>query len=163
MLKVNINNLPQVAQYRNLYQKYRILKAVWTLIPQYNGQEQNAASYNAGANIYAHGMGRICYAIDDSPDGAPPASEAALLQHNGVKIKPVRTLIKFSNRPVPNTKDANGNLMTLGRKYLNFTDSGIDHFGVACWYTQPFIGQTALANNDFHIYCKVSFQLSDPR
>ena len=163
VLKVNINNVPQTAFYSGLYQKYRILKASWTLIPQYSGSDINQASYNAGNNVFAWGMGRFASAIDDSPAGVPPVSEAALLQHNGVKIRPVKTSLKLSNRPVPNTLDANGNLMTLGNKYLNFTQSGVDHFGISYWYSQPSVGSTSLTNNELHIYVKVTFQLSDPR
>jgi len=163
VMKVNINNIPQIAQYNTLYQKYRILRAGWTLIPQYSGSDINQASYNAGNNVFAWGMGRFVSVIDDSPAQVPPASENVVLQHNGCKIQPVRTMIKLSNRPVPNTNDANGNAMTFKNKYLNFNQSGIDHFGIAYWYSQPFVGTTSLTNNELHVYVKVKFQLCDPR
>lgn len=167
VFKFNISSLPQISQYNNLYQKYRILKAQVILVPQYDGADQNAASYNAGTGIFAHGMGRFVFAINDSPALVAPGSEAAVLQDNGAKIRAVRTMIKMSCRPVPIFEDAHGIVMTLKKNWLNFqippAPSDPDHFGITWWYSQPALGATALANNVLHSYVKLTFQLADPR
>jgi len=164
----NINELPQLAQYNTLYQKYRILRAALTLVPQYMPAEQNAAEYNAGASTYAHGLGRMAWAINDSPGVTAPAAELNVLQDNGCKIRPVRDMLKMSCRPVPLYEDANGILITLKRNWINFqtgpsAPADPKHFGISYWYSQPALGTTAQTNNDLIVYCKLTFQLADPR
>lgn len=164
VFKVNISNIPQIAQYSSLYQKYRIKLASWILLPQYQGSDINTASYNASNGVFAWGMGRFVHAIDDSPAQVPPASEAQVLQHNGCKIKSVTERgLRMRNRPVPNTLDTVGNIFTIKNKYLQFKETNIDHFGITYWYSQPNLGTTSLTNNELHVYVKVTFQLCDPR
>jgi len=167
VFKFNIGDVPQITQYNNLYQKYRILKAQVILVPQYAQQDQNSGEYNAGASTYAHGMGRIVYAINDSPGLVAPGNEASVLQDNGCKIRAVKTMVKMACRPVPLYEDANGILMTLKKKWLNFqippAPANAPHFGITYWYTQPFLGATAQLNNDLISYVKLTFQLADPR
>lgn len=165
VLKFNMTDIPQLAQYNTLYQKYRILKARVILLPQYTNQDENVAEYNAGNNVYAAGMGRFVWAQNDSPNLPAPTSEGDVLKDNGCKIVPVRTKIGMGCRPVPGTKDANGVEMTLKHKFINFvsTGSNIDHFGITWWYTQPTLGTTALVNNELWVYVKLTFQLADPK
>lgn len=168
ILTVNINEIPQLAQYNTLYQKYRIVRASFTLVPQFMPGEQNAASYNASSSVYAHGLGRFAYAVNDSPGVLAPGSELAVLQDNGCKIRPVRDMVKMSCRPVPLYEDANGILITLKKNWINFqtgpsAPTDPKHFGISYWYTQPNLGTTPLTNNDLVVYCKLTFQLADPR
>jgi hypothetical protein len=60
--------------------------------------------------------------------------------------------------------DANGNEITLGRKYINFTTQGPDitHFGVSGFMTLPFFGAGADLVT-YSVYLKLTFQLADPR
>lgn len=165
-MKFNISDIAQVAQYQQLYQKYRILKARCTLLPQYTNQDQNSASYNASVNVYAHGMGRFVWAQNDSPNLPAPTSEGDVLKDNGCKIVPVRSKVLMGCKPVPGTKDAVGVEMTFKNKFINFTPTpggNIDHFGITWWYTQPSVGTTSLTNNELWCYVKLTFQLSDPR
>ena len=104
IFKFNIGDVPQISQYNNLYQKYRILRAQVILVPQYAQQDQNAGEYNAGASTYAHGMGRFVFAINDSPGLVAPGSEASVLQDNGCKIRAVKTMLKMSCKPVPSIR-----------------------------------------------------------
>jgi len=167
IFKFNIGDVPQISQYNNLYQKYRILRAQVILVPQYAQQDQNAGEYNAGASTYAHGMGRFVFAINDSPGLVAPGSEASVLQDNGCKIRAVKTMLKMSCKPVPLSEDANGILTTLKKNWLNFqlppAPANPAHFGITYWYTQPFLGATAQLNNDLISYIKLTFQLADPR
>jgi len=167
VFKFNIGSIPQISQYNNLYQKYRILRAQVILVPQYGAEEQNAAEYNAANNVYSHGLGRFVFAINDSPGLLAPASESVVLQDNGVKIRAVKTMVKMSCKPVPLFEDANGILMTTKKNWLNFqlppAPANADHFGITWWYTQPFLGTTPQTNNDLISYVKLTFQLADPR
>jgi len=160
--------VPQLNQYNTLYQKYRLLRANLMLVPQFAPGEQNAAEYNAANTVYAHGLGRIAWAVNDSPGVTVPASELDVLKDNGCKIRPVRDMVKMSCRPKPLYEDANGILITLKQNYINFqTGPGAPadpkHFGISYWYTQPFLGATPQTNNDLVVYVKLTFQLADPR
>lgn len=168
VLTFNINEVPQLSQYNTLYQKYRIVSARVILVPQFMAGEQNAASYNASVNVYAHGLGRIVWAVNDSPGVTAPAAELDVLKDNGCKIRPVRDLVKMSCRPKPLYEDANGILITLKQNWINFqtgpsAPADPKHFGISYWYTQPLLGTTPLTNNDLQVYCKLTFQLADPR
>lgn len=164
----NINEVPQLAQYNTLYQKYRILSARLTIVPQFMPGEQNAAEYNAGNSVYAHGLGRIAWAVNDSPGVTAPATELDVLKDNGCKIMPVRDMVRMSCRPKPLYEDANGILITLKKNWINFqtgpsAPTDPKHFGISYWYTQPALGTTPQTNNDLQVYCKLTFQLADPR
>lgn len=168
VLTFNINEIPQLSQYNVLYQKYRIVKAAVMLVPQFMPGEQNAASYNSSTGVYAHGLGRIAWAVNDSPGVIAPGSELAVLQDNGCKIRPVRDMVKMACRPKPLYEDANGILITLKQNWINFQtgpSAPVDpkHFGISYWYSQPNLGTTPLTNNDLVVYCKLTFQLADPR
>lgn len=168
VMTFNINEIPQLAQYNTLYQKYRILKASVLLVPQYVGSEQNAAEYNAGNSVYAHGQGRMVWAVNDSPGVTAPASELDVLKDNGCKVRPVKSMLRMGCRPVPLYEDNNGILITLKKNWINFqtgpsAPADPKHFGLSYWYSQPSLGTTAQTNNDLIPYVKLTFQLADPR
>jgi len=168
LLGLNIGQVTQVAQYTLLYQKYRILKATWIIMPTYtSGENENAAMYNQSVlpigTIQSVGTSRVVYAINDTPNQANPGSEAAVLQTNGCKIRFLDRKLVISHRPVPDTKDQNNVQMTFKEKFINFAAGPqVAHYGVVGWITQPL---TAVAPNatNFYVYCKLTFQLSDPR
>lgn len=168
VLTFNINEVPQLTQYNTLYQKYRIVSARVILVPQFMAGEQNAASYNASVNVYAHGLGRIVWAVNDSPGVTAPGAELDVLKDNGCKVRPVRDMVKMACRPKPLYEDANGILITLKQNWINFqtgpsAPADPKHFGISYWYSQPDLGTTPLTNNDLQVYCKLTFQLADPR
>lgn len=162
-----MSQLPQRNNYVNLYQKYRILKAKWILIPTFNTQaaDPNSAGYNASISLGIEGMSRFVFAVDDSPNLAAPLSEDAILQHNGCKIVQGKTKLTIVNRPVPDTNDALGNKFTMKRKFINFSTGAVDtpHYGVSLWHSQPVVAPAGNAGTSYFIYCKLTFQLSDPR
>jgi len=166
LLTANMDNIPQLAQYTNLYTKYKILKATFICLPKFtNQQDQNAAQYNASNATYGYGAMRAVYAINDSPDQAAPASEAAVLQDNGAVIKMVpQGGLRITCKPVPNTKDANGVQLTEKNKFINFSSTNVPHFGVSMWLSQPFTATgTSAVLNSVYGYVKLTFQLADPR
>lgn len=128
-----MDGLPQLSQYSNLYQKYKIMKAEWLLLPNWTGGEkQNEAIYNAASGpsvppgLTSVGTTRIVYAINDTPNQSNPTSEQEVLVDNGCKIKFLDKLVKIRNRPCVNTQDALGNFITLKNKFINFAPLGLE-------------------------------------
>jgi len=165
LLTASMDGITQLAQYSNLYTKYKILKCSFTLIPNFTVSDQNAALYNLSQGTMSVSQTRIIYAYDNSPAAQGPASEQDALEENGCKIKLLTNKLTIPCRPAPNTKDDNGVEMTLRNKYINFkTDSSpnIVHYGVKGWMQQLFNNQPQFLN-DVSVYVKVTFQLADPR
>jgi len=166
LLTANMDGITQLAQYSNLYTKYKILKCQFTLLPNFTGgTDQNAALYNLSQGTMSVSTMRMIYAYDNSPAAAGPASEQDALEENGCKIKLLQNKVVIPCRPAPDTKDANGVEMTLRNKYINFASGGnpnITHYGVKGWLKQLFNNQPQFLN-DVDVYVKVTFQLCDPR
>jgi len=164
LLSPSMDLIPQLGQYTSLYQKYKILKAVWLIMPQWTGgTDQNAALYNSSVPVVNVGTSRVVYAVNDTPAQTVPASEAIVLQDNGCKIRFLDKKLTIHNRPVPDTKDANGVQMTFSNKFINFASTGpnITHYGVAGFISQYVGGGTAV--QPYEVYCKLTFQLADPK
>jgi len=171
VLAVSMDNLPQVSQYNTLYQKYRILKAKFICIPDWNTESAdiNSSTYNTSLAppLLSTGLSRIVYAVNDSPDQVvAPASEDVVLKDNGCKVVCGKPKIIMSCRPVPNSLDANGVQMTFKRKFVNFNTAGpnVPHYGITWFHTQPGTGGAGTGIGvAYNVYCKLTFQLSDPR
>jgi len=166
VLSVAISQVPQLAQYSSLYTKYRILKAVFICLPQFvtESSDVNAASYNGSQGLGSWGMSRIVTAIQDSPAQPVPVNENDVLEDNGCKIYTGRPKLVLVCRPTPDTEDANGVKLTQKGKFINFATSGPDvtHYGIRWWHTLPNPGGN-IENRPYFVYCKLTFQLADPR
>jgi len=163
VLAVNINQIPQLPQYSNLYQKYRILKAQFICIPQWNTM---ASDVQQPATTLTVGLSRIVYAVNNTPAIVAPANENVVLQDNGCKILCGKPKIVMSCKPVPNTLDVNNIRTTLRNNYINFTPNAIDnapHYGISWYHTQPGTAQPTGNGVPYVVYVKLTFQLSDPR
>lgn len=168
-----ISDIPQVAQYSNLYKQYRINWIKVMLVPDFNSMtaDHNAAAYNASIPIQDFGMARIVYAINDSPALVNPANEAVVLEDNGCKIKPLGAKWSCSFKPVPdvsliaNTTGAAIATRSKYRQWFNFDDvtTGNNplHYGVSYYITQ-LVANTQ-ANPTYNVYYKVNFSLRDPQ
>lgn len=169
-LTFNIGEVPQLTQYNTLYQKYRILKAVVFLLPNYMPGEQNQADANAaaGGGVGAVGMGRIVWATNDTSNTVPPVTELEVLKNNGCHIKPFNAMnvVKMTCRPVPQTVDAGGVTIEQKHKWITFQPPGGQpeprHFGIDYWYSQPVLN-VPIGNNSLNVYVKLTFQLADPK
>lgn len=170
VLSIRMSQVPQISQYNSLYTKYRILKAKFICLPQFNSESSdvNAAAYNQTQGAGAWGLGRIVTSVQDSPDQPAPVSEDDVLEDNGCKIHTGKPKLTLSCRPTPNTLDVNGNRMTQKGKFINFVDlsvanaQDISHYGIRWWYTLPNPGGNT-ENRPYFVYCKLTFQLADPR
>lgn len=166
----NMGQIPQLAQYANLYRKYRILKCTVFIVPYFNSYDANAQAYNYASTVNSFGQPRIVYSIDDTPTGAPPGSELEVLNNNGCKIKTMSNTTKITFKPVPNIKDTNGEVPILKNNFLVLnppttppTANNADHFGVNFWMSCYAPGTGAGSYVSFQTYYKLTFQLSDPK
>lgn len=164
LLSATMDGITQLAQYSNLYTKYKILSAKFILLPNFTVSDQNAALYNLSQGTMSTAQMRIIYSYNDSPGATGPVSEQEALEENGCKIKLLTNKLSIPCRPTPNTIDANGVQLTERGKFINFTSSGpnIIHYGVNGWLKQLYNNQPQFLN-DVDVYVKLTFQLSDPR
>jgi len=170
LLTANIDNVPQLANYTGLYQQYRIVKCKFIIMPTWTGgTDQNQSIFNAASGplvppgLSSAGTSRVVTVIDSSPDQTVPISEAAVLQENGCRIRFLDRKIEVSCAPVPDLKDANGNQLTLRKKFMNFNSPNIAHYGVRGWITQPFSFGTSANGMTYTVYAKLTFGLREPR
>lgn len=168
LLATTITQLPQVAQYKALYTKYKILSAKWMLMPYFSAgsSDQNAANYNNSQGQPYQGDARVVYAIQDSPNQQIPTSEVQVLQDNGCRIRMVKNKLTIRHRPVPDLQLGNGVYETEKvAPFINFDNtSGVQpaHYGVTGWISQPANGASPIPQQ-YVVYCKLTFQLKDPR
>lgn len=160
-----IDNIPQVAQYSNLYRQYRINWVKVTVMPIFNSYEGNQNPQQQGVQ-----MPRICWAVNDTPAVVPPATEQALLEDNGCRFKPLITSWSASYRPTPDLgmpDSAGASVIPVTqrkRPWLSFrTDGGLNplHYGISYFISQSVApGQNA---STFAVYYKINFSLRDPQ
>jgi len=167
ILTANIGQMPQLAQYSALYTKYKILRVRFILLPQYNTEasDGNAAIFNQSTPISNFGMGRIVTAVNNSPQQINPINENDVLEDNGCLIHSGKSKIVLGCKPVPNLLDANNVALSERNKFINFNNPvapEVDHYGIRWWYTLP-TSTTNPVNIPYFVYCKLTFQLSDPR
>ena len=167
VLGVSMTNLPQLAQYSNLYQRYKILRATWTIIPDATSYDL-ATTIGTGFAVYTNS--RCVYAINDTVPAAsgvptPPANEQSILQDNGCKIRSGNRVIKFSNRPVCQIQDQFNVSVNLRNQFISFAlGPEANHYGVSLGFTTTGVYTTPPpVLPTWSIYCKLTFQVADPR
>lgn len=159
---VNINQVPQLAQYSGLYNQYRIISAKVMLLPEFNSFDGAI-----GAGLTGTSMPRIAYSIQDTPALAAPLNEAAVLSDNGARVRTLKDKLVIRFRPQPERLTQAGGVEVIERKsnsFLTFAQAGqVDppHYGVHYWISSQ-LGGTAHPPN-FSVYYKLTFQLRDPK
>lgn len=177
VFKVRISDLPQVAQYFNLYKQYRINWVKVMMLPKIN--TENADPNTAQLSYNSHGgwmgMARIVYAIQDSPDVQTPANEVEVLQDNGCKIKAFKSKWSCSFKPVPDVAQLNqaGSPIWARQKYRQFfnfdqvtSGNNPEHGAVAAYISLPGLSAGATGPTEsqtYYVYYKISFTLRDPQ
>lgn len=175
VFKVKISDVPQWQQYLALYKQYRINWVKVTLIPQTDGSaaDVNAYGYNFSIPLSGQGMGRIAWSIQDSPNVGAPATEMEVLNDNGAKVRPLKSMWSQAFKPVPDlamTGTAAQRVYTKSRfrPFMNFdTESANNplHGAVQTYISLPgFQGPSGPASfQTYNCYYKVSFTLRDPK
>jgi len=167
VLGISMDKVTQLSQYSNLYSRYKILKAVWTLVPDATSYDL-ATTIGTGFAVYTNS--RCVYAINDTAPASStgpvqPTSESDILQDNGCKIRSGNKVIKFANHPTPQIIDAYGVSTNLRGKYISFaTGPQTTHWGVSIGFTTTGVYTTPPpVFPTWTVYCKLTFQLADPR
>lgn len=161
---VSMDEIPQLAQYSNLYRQYKINWAKITLLPDTNSYD-GAITSGSGAL-----MPRIAWAVNDTPRVTAPSSEADLLQDNGAKVKPLVNQWSASFKPVPDVAVTDAFTSSLvptklpKSTFLNFNVAGGTnpaHYGISYWISQSLAG--AGIRSAFQVIVKINFSLRDPQ
>jgi len=168
-LTCTLGSLTQIGNYRALYNQARILRVQYTLMPAFTQYIPNTAGTTAP--IQAVSAPRLVYAIQDTPNVAPPASELDVLTDNGSKIRLFTKPLKISHVPVPFLSETSTNttplLASVTKRYqwLNLNEASaltVTHGAINYTITQA---NPALANpqQNWAVYAKITFQLRDPK
>lgn len=177
VFKVRINDIPQWQQYLALYKQYRINWVKVMLIPQTDGSaaDINAYQYNYSQTLNGQGLGRIVWSIQNSPNVGVPASEQEVLQDNGAKVRPLKSMWSCSFKPVPDlamtgTAAQSVYVKSRYRPFMNFITDTVNnnplHGSVQTYISLPGaqLGPSGPASyQTYHCYYKVSFTLRDPK
>lgn len=159
VFRVNVGQLPQVAQYSALYNQYKITSLKVMIVPDYN-------SFEGSQTQTGPGMSRIAYAINDTPDVAAPLSESDLLSDNGCRIKTMKDKLVIRCRPKPQRPNAALGVEVIDARSPFFTFAGAGqtnpiYSGISYWISNVNVAGGPPAN--FHVYYKVTFTLRDPK
>lgn len=175
--QVKMIDIPQVQNYANLYQFYKILKVQAIIIPKFSNADPNSAQYNVTLPIATWENCRITYAVNDSTnDLATPTSELDVLEDNGCKIRALTRPIKINFRPkvvLDGTDPTNNGLIAVQNKYRPWIGFGADdgdfsaseapyHVGVD-WVVSCDNTSTTEFLDVADVYYKVTFVCKDPR
>lgn len=175
--QVKMIDIPQVQNYANLYQFYKILKVQAIVIPKFTNADPNSAQYNNSLPIASWENARFVYAINDSTnDLAVPTSELDVLEDNGCKIRALTRPLKINFRPkaVLDPADPTTNaLIPTQSKYRPWIGFGQDdgdfqageapyHVGVD-WVLSCDNTSTTEFLDVADVYFKITFVCKDPR
>lgn len=102
-LLTQLKNIPQVNSYSSLYSAYKIIKAKFTIVPKWTGENYNEAALGTAAAVGILETPRIAYAINDMDQNVTvaPVSELQVLQDNGCRLKSFTKLMKLNIKPKP--------------------------------------------------------------
>lgn len=164
-----ISDIPQIADYTNLYNQYRINWMKIMVLPDFVGSDPNTYAQNFVGGVPAVANARIAYVINDTPNLPAPVNEADVLTDNGSRIKMLTNKFTVSFRPRPDkfTADAIGGagvaVREKNRSWLSFADIAGNnpvHRGVNYWISALAAGGGAQA---YQVYVKINFSLRDPK
>lgn len=169
LFSAQMASLGQVTQYAALYQEFTIKRLEVLLLPQWNGEDENAQLFNATSGINWVGAPRIAFAVQESANNVAPASEIEVLQCNGAQVRMLTKPTKlYSRKPVPILAQTSiGGLPVFGHsaatQWLSF--DGVQNLqtqfvGIKYWITQPTAGGLTVPCN---AYYKITFAVRDPR
>lgn len=167
---VRISDIPQIGDYKALYQQYRINWVKVFLLPDFaGGSDPNTYSYNQATALPSNGDARIAWAINDTSALPDPANEADVLTDNGAKVMVIKSKWSASFKPRPDKYmgtalgDAGVAVREKFKQWLNFADLDGDnplHRGISYWISSIVANA---GTQKFNVYFKVNFSLRDPK
>lgn len=166
-----MNKIPQNGSYSALYNGYKILKAVFTIIPRWTGESLNQAENNIDAGAPAFETPRIAQSVQDltADVSVAPASEDIVLRENGCKVKMFTKPIKIKARVKPNLIQVVGPSATPATVFSDKNPYiSWDLYGptVPHGTADVFISTNQVPSGYLSVakvYCTVTFALRDPR
>lgn len=172
-----MSDIPQIQNYANLYNLYKVLKIQAIIIPKFSNADPNSATYNQIVPTAAWENVRMVYAINDSTnDTTVPLSELDVLEDNGCKIRALTRPLKITFRPkavIDGNDPATTNYAVVQPKYRPWLGFGADdqafspsrapyHVGVD-WCVSCDNTSTTEFLDVADVYFKVTFVCKDPR
>lgn len=170
-LNADIASMSQVSHYKALYDKYRILKLTWTIIPKFGQSENNQAEANIGSGGPYDSNIRMHYRRSWQGAGTgTPSNELAMLQLNGVKTRMVSGRPFQISMRYPTTQriysDGAGNTSYEQKNlWCSFQDTSYPVHGGLTVFTATdstgLLGQVGTVCAT--VFCKVTFAVADPK
>lgn len=169
----NIGSISQYSTYKALYDKYRILKLEWTMIPKFGTAEPNQAENNAGLGGPWDNNLRLHYRKSWNSNGTSfPNTEVEMLQLNGVRTRMVngQRILKFVMK-YPTTMRAytgassTGTIFEQRNLWCSFDDSVTPDHGSLTTFVASSSGGLLQSNisSCADVFCKITFEVGDPR
>lgn len=170
VFRVRFQDIPQAAQYSQLYKQFCIKKLHVMLLPRYSNVDPNNA---IGVTLYDFFQTRLAFSIDDTPNVALPASEGDVLESNGAKIVSGIKKIGITCYPKPDMtvyNNATGNFNSYRIKKavwfnttnpadVNYSGADVQHGAIRYWLTG---NPTVASYVQYDVYFKVTFAMRDP-
>lgn len=160
LISNKLSDIPQIADYTNLYNQYCIKRITAIFIPAYNVFDQPGAL--AASAVAAP---RFVYSVQDTALVVPPTTEAQVLSDNKAKIKMFTKPVRVSWVPRAQAADAltSGGFVAVNRSnawYNTAVGANVLHNGLQ----YAFTNDVALSGNPVlaQVYFKVTFALRDP-
>lgn len=137
-LSFSLNQLPNVTEFTQLFDQYRINKVVLKFLPVINQINVDANSNNMIVPFF--------YTVIDYDDGSAPTSGADLQQYASCKVvsanKPfTRVVIPRTSTPVYRSGVSAAYLSNNARQWIDCNYVDVPHYGVKYW------GNPTYANN----------------
>lgn len=170
---VNMNMLPQITSYADLFRQFCIKRVTYTVVPRYGGADINAQLYNQANSTPNGSKFRFLYSVIDTPFVGAPGSEADMLQNNNVKIRYLNNnIIKIRQyNPKPDITVTSGsvqvNSTSVAPQWFNLTGGqttnggqNVNHGNVQFYITTPGSFPNGIIVAD--VYAKITFSLRNP-
>lgn len=141
-LLTQMNKVPQVGSYKDLWNSYKIIKAKFTIIPKWGPETFNEAALATLAAAPLKETTRFAYAVNDNDDNlVPPSSELEVLQDNGCRVKMFTRPLNITIRPKPlleqQTSIGFTHVFQNRGQWIEFDDIGpaVQHVGLDGYFT----------------------------
>lgn len=165
---------PQISAYKTLYRNYRIRKLEWIIIPRWGQAEPNQAELLVGQSFAADENVILHFRKTWQGNLTVATSEVDMLQNNGVKSvlmnghKPLKITMRnpiteeFIETNVGGTTQL---MVPVKNRWCSFDDAVYPQHGGLMTYTTS--ASTGLLQSQgsrvAEVYCKVFFEVKDPR
>lgn len=159
-----ITDIPQIAQYSNLYNMYKVNWIKVILTPRYNSVDGSAWLSTGRGNQLP-----IMYsAVQDTPFAPNPATVADVLQMNGARIKPIVSTWSKSFKPTAAVQEATGAGTAVAKREVKqwYAFDTVTTGNNPLFQGIAYIIACAIQASDtpvFDVHYKVCFSLRDPK